>query len=374
MTDAQATAYAAANKEATAAAAQTALDNLVAEKLAAEKAAAEKAEAERLAAIEANRVALVAKAKAAGLTDAQATAYAAANKEATAAAAQTALDNLVAEKLAAEKAEAERLAAIEANRVALVAKAKAAGLTDAQATAYAAANKEADATAAQTALDNLVAENTKIALAAEIAQAKGFSEGKYPIGQITAKTQIKNSNISNAITQESRIHSVVYNQNYSVVLGNYEGAITYNNSTGAIISDNRNSTINVKGLMTALDAIPQLGTATYTGKAFNGTYQRNFDWNTYQTSESIKEGKLTYNVDFTNRNGSGSITGLGDNINLQQGSISGTGISAIAQQGFKNGNYSLDFYGKNAEEIAGKVAFDGKDTVGFGGTRGDITK
>ena len=61
-------------KKQTAAAAQKALDNLVAEKLAAEKAAAEKAEAERLAKIEANRVALVAKAKAAGLTDAQATA------------------------------------------------------------------------------------------------------------------------------------------------------------------------------------------------------------------------------------------------------------------------------------------------------------
>jgi len=355
------------------------LDNLVAEKLAAEKAAAEKAEAERLAKIEANRVALVAKAKAAGLTDAQATAYAAANKEADATVAQTALDNLVAEKLAAEKAaaekaEAERLAKIEANRVALVAKAKAAGLTDAQATAYAAANKEADATVAQTALDKIVAENTKIALVAEIAQAKGFSEGQYPIGQITATTQDRKSNITNALTQESRTHSVVYNQNYSVVLGNYEGAITYNNSTGSIISDNRNSTINVKGLMTALDAIPQLGTATYSGKAFNGTYQRNFDWNTYQTSESIKEGKLIYNVDFTNRNGSGSITGLGNDIDLKQGAISGTGISAIAQQGYKNGNYLLDFYGKNAEEIAGKVVFDGKDTVGFGGTRGDITK
>ncbi|MCZ3356625.1 hypothetical protein NYZ78_17065, partial [Acinetobacter baumannii] len=36
----------------------------------------------------------------------------------------------------------EQAAAIEANRVALVAKAKAAGLTDAQAAAYADANKE----------------------------------------------------------------------------------------------------------------------------------------------------------------------------------------------------------------------------------------
>ena len=34
----------------------------------------------------------------------------------------------------------------------------------------------------------------------------------------------------------------------------------------------------------------------------------------------------------------------------------------------------LDFYGKKAEEIAGKVIFNGKDTVGFGGTRGEITK
>lgn len=29
---------------------------------------------------------------------------------------------------------------------------------------------------------------------------------------------------------------------------------------------------------------------------------------------------------------------------------------------------------KKAEEIAGKVIFDGKDTIGFGGTRGEISK
>ncbi|WP_371972153.1 hypothetical protein, partial [Acinetobacter sp. AL9] len=44
----------------------------------------------------------------------------------------------------------EQAAAIEANRVALVAKAKAAGLTDAQAAAYADANKEATSQNAQT--------------------------------------------------------------------------------------------------------------------------------------------------------------------------------------------------------------------------------
>ena len=284
---------------------------------------------------------------------------------------KAAAEKAAAEKAAAEKAAAEKAAAIEANRVALVAKAKEAGLTDAQATAYAAANKEADTTTAQTALDKIVAENTKIALAAEIAQAKGFSEGQYPIGQITAKTQINNSNISNALTQESRIHSVVYNQNYSVVLGNYEGAITYNNSTGAIISDNRNSTINVKGLMTALDAIPQLGTATYSGKAFNGTYTSGSDiW----SRDAVKEGSVTYNVDFGKRIGSGTINGLGNSVALNQASISGNGISGTATQSFNNGTYSLNFFGKQAEEIGGKVTFNGKDTIGFGGTRGEITK
>ena len=645
LTDAQATAYAAANKEATAAAAQKALDNLVAEKLAAEKAAAEKAEAERLAKIEANRVALVAKAKAAGLTEAQATDYAAANKEASVEAAQTALDGIVAENkriadkktdltakaqtagldatraqtfannnvntaddavanaLTADVAKAvtadkvvisdelglttqnkpsstststkyittqygsfntsqtetvtpfqkqynqpystvltggeiittynsfegsntnnnrfyiekisglatleknipnlgksmyfgkaisklnntgdfvytidfmkrigsgkitgweydygdiilqegmigkitdpsfantnalgitgqwigssnnnpsygagtgsytlgmfgpnaqeiagyavidgeklgangtvgvgyssvvgfggkqdENLQKAEERRLELISTAKAAGLTDAQATAYAAANKEADATAAQTALDKIVAENAKIALASEIAQAKGFSEGRYPIDQITATTQASSSSISNALTQESRIHSVVYNQNYSVVLGNYEGAITYNNSTGAIISDNRNSTINVKGLMTALDAIPQLGTATYSGKAFNGTYTSGSDiW----SRDAVKEGSVTYNVDFGKRIGSGTINGLGNSVALNQSSISGNGISGTATQSFNNGTYSLNFFGKQAEEIGGKVTFNGKDTIGFGGTRGEITK
>ncbi len=75
---------------------------------------------------------MVAKAKAAGLTDAQATAYAAANEEATATAAQKALDNFVAEKLAAEKAAAEKAEArtfkrrLKTNRVAFI-KAKTTG-------------------------------------------------------------------------------------------------------------------------------------------------------------------------------------------------------------------------------------------------------
>jgi hypothetical protein len=293
-------------------------------------------------------------------------------------------DRLAAEKaeadrLAAEKAEADRLAAekaaaIEANRLVLLNKAKEAGLNEQQATDYAEDNKEADEITAQKTLAAIIVNNEKNALSAEISAAKGIADNIYPIDSITAKTSTSSATTTNALTQESRIQSVVYNQPYSVVLGSYSGNISYNNQTGAIITDNRTSNIAIRGLKTTVDAIPTIGTATYIGKAFNGTYQNSFNWDTYQSSQIIKEGVLSYDVNFTNKTGSGSITGLGDVISLNQGSISGTGITSTAKQLTNTGTYSLDFYGKKAEEVAGKVIFNGKDTVGFGGTRGEITK
>ena len=190
----------------------------------------------------------------------------------------------------------------------------------------------------------------------------------YPVGAITASTRASSSSTSNALTTESRIHTVVYNQPYSVVLGSYSGNIRYNNQSGAIFNDDRGSSIAVRGLKTAPDAIPTLGNATYNGKAFNGTYN-----SSYYGGDLI-EGRLSYDVNFANRTGSGSITGLGDTITLQKGEISEAGISSTAKQSYKNGSYLLDFFGKKAEEIAGKVIFDGKDTIGFGGTRGEISK
>ena len=427
LTDQQAAAYAEANKEASETDAQSALNTLVAEKaeadriaaekaeadrIAAEKAAAEKAEADRIAAekaaaekAEADRIAAekaaaekaeadrIAAEKAeadriaaekAAAEKAEADRIAAEKAEADRIAAEKAAaekaaaekaeaDRIAAEKAAAEKAEAERLQRIEVNRVALLSKAKTAGLTDQQAATYAEANKEASETDAQSALNTIIAANEQEALRIEVAQAKGIPENTYPVGAITANTRAASSSIRNALTQESRTQSVVYNQPYSVVLGDYSGQISYNNQTGAIITDNRESNISIKGLKTTLDAIPMLGSATYKGKAFNGTYQNSFNSSTFETTNSIKEGVLSYNVNFTNRTGSGSITGLGDTVDLQQGSISGTGINSTAQQGFKNGSYLLDFYGKKAEEVAGKVVFNGKDTIGFGGTRGEIS-
>ena len=353
-----------------AAAEKAAAEKAAAEKAAAEKAAAEKAEKERLQKIEANRLVLLDKAKKAGLSAAQAASYAEANKQATDKVAQTALETLVAEKAAAEKAaaEKERLQKIEANRLALNKKAKDAGLSDEDAAIYAEAMKESNAAQAQNVLDSIVAHYAQTKLEQEIAQAKDISDNIYPVGAITAITRALSGVSINASTEESRIQTVVYNQPYSVVLGKYSGDLSYNNQTGAIFTDERDSNIAIRGLKTTTDAIPMLGNATYKGKAFNGTYNTSF------YGGGLIEGVLSYDVNFTDRTGSGSITGLGDTVNLQQGTISGTGISSTAQQSFRNGNYLLDFYGKKAEEIAGKVIFDGKDTIGFGGTRGEISK
>ena len=363
-----------------AAAEKAAAEKAAAAKAAAEKAAADKAEKERLQKIEANRLVLLDKAKKAGLSAAQAAAYAEANKQATDKVAQTALENLVAdkaaadkaaaEKAAAEKAEKERLQKIEANRLALLDKAKKAGLNDDQATAYAEANKEANATAAQAALETIIAENERTALDDALYQVKGkyHNNSAYPVGQIRAKLTSKRDSTTNGDRTITYDHEVVYNQPYSVVLGQYT---SWTKGVGSyVFSSGVNSSITTEGLKTEINAIPSLGTANYSGKAFSSEANIGLA----STTGLYKDGLLSYDVNFNNRTGTGSITGLGDTVELQQGTISGTGISAIAQQGYRNGNYLLDFYGKKAEEIAGKVVFDGKDTIGFGGTRGEISK
>jgi len=348
LTEAQANAYAQANKEASAKDAESALNKIL----------ADIAEAQRLEKIEANRVALVAKAKKAGLTEAQANAYAQANKEASAKDAESALN-----KILADIAEAQRLEKVEANRVALVAKAKKAGLSEEQAVAYAEANKEASREEAQNKLNAIVAENEKIALDAALSEAKGkyHNSAIYSIGEVTARQGGEASACYNNYCKYSRSHNVVYNQPYSVVIGDYTSeweGLWFSETSG----------ITVKGLATESASIPTLGQATYSGKAFSR------DGNYYETGNMLKEGQLKYDVDFEARTGSGKITGLGDVVDLQKGTISGSSISSSAQQSFKTGSYSLGFYGKEAEEVAGKVMFNGKDAIGFGGTRSEITK
>ena len=151
--------------------------------------------------------------------------------------------------------------------------------------------------------------------------------------------------------------TLVYNQQYSIVTGDYQNGTQIINGTPYRIDS---MTVSAKGLQTKAEAIPSEGNATYTGKAF--------------VSERYT-GDLSYKVNFADKKGSGSIDNLGNysSIQLEEGNINGNGISATASQGGYEGSYLLNFFGKNAEEVAGQASISGK-TIGFGGTRGEINK
>ena len=192
-----------------------------------------------------------------------------------------------------------------------------------------------------------------------INNAKGIDNGQYR--NELEQNQYATSSSSSSQCTNGHCYSVretittgkaIYNQPYSIIFADTKSGVRNSSSINEL------SNVLIAGLKTKLEAIPTKGTANYSGKAF----------------DAENNGTLDYNVNFENKTGSGTITGLGNNITLKQGSISGTGISSTATQGYKSGSYSLDFFGKNAEEIAGKVIFNGKDTVGFGGQRGDIRK
>ena len=345
------------------------------ERLAKEKAerlAAEQAEKERLAKEEAERLAAeqaekerLAKEEAERLAAEQAEKERLAKEEAERLAAEQAekerLAKEEAERLAAEQAERERLAKEEAERLAaeekarqeklasLVAIAKEAGLTDSQ--------------AMQVAKNNMTSSEEQFIQAIEtfkIDSAKGFSSNTYRQGfnhlNYAASASASNSCVNSVCTSWSGTTTTgetLYNQKYSVVSGDYSAR--QGRLNGSWIDESSFSNIQVKGLKTQKDAIPNEGAATYSGKAFKG-----------QTA-----GDLTYNVDFATRVGSGSVSGLPvGQVTLGEAKINGTSLSGKANS---NGNYRLEFFGPNAEEIGGKMSLDGNN-YGLAGTRGEIQK
>ena len=168
-------------------------------------------------------------------------------------------------------------------------------------------------------------------------------------------------------------YSDIYNQKYSVVTGGYHKQDTeykefeyyyedgddrnasphyrYVNRTRTTENYNVN---NAQGFKAPVDKFPLEGKATYTGVAF----------------DAKKQGELTYTVNFAERKGSGEITGLdhiGD-ITLQEadlyksaseGNMKIKGIAVVdawKDEGGVTGDYNVDFFGPNAEEIAGKMS------------------
>lgn len=167
-------------------------------------------------------------------------------------------------------------------------------------------------------------------------------------------------------------YSDIYNQKYSVVTGNYHkqdaeykefeyyyedgddrnASPRYRYVNRARTTENYNVN-DARGFKTPVDKFPTEGKATYNGVAF----------------DAKKQGELTYTVNFAERKGSGEITGLdhiGD-ITLQEADlyksasegnmkIKGYAVANDWQnEGGVTGNYNVDFFGPNAEEIAGKI-------------------
>lgn len=222
------------------------------------------------------------------------------------------------------------------------------GLNEYQATDFAKNNVDLDEDTAKANLETLIINN-----------AKGIHDGQYRNGFERKQYGTSSSTSSSCVNgycsrleQTSTKGKAIYNQPYSIIIADTESG-TRNSSHFSELSN-----VLIAGLKTKLEAIPTKGTANYSGKAF----------------DAENNGTLDYNVNFENKTGSGTITGLGNNITLERGSISGTGISSTANQGYKSGSYFLDFFGKNAEEIAGQILFSPTETIGFGGQRGKIQK
>jgi len=159
---------------------------------------------------------------------------------------------------------------------------------------------------------------------------------KFPVGQIS--------------TANIELHGVpgamkIYQQPYSVVIATDFGGNLFE------IED-------VVGLETKAHALPTSGTATYTGQAF---------------ARNAQTGSLSYTVDFSLKTGSGSINGIATHgaITLTNAPISGGDISGAAFSSTLGwGEYELDFFGPQAEEIAGDVDnFGIGNDVGFAGRK-----
>ncbi|MFW1817170.1 factor H binding protein domain-containing protein, partial [Acinetobacter guillouiae] len=357
-----------------AAAEKAAAEKAAAEKAAAEKAAAEKAAAEKAAAEKAAAEKAAAEKAAAEKAAAE---KAAAEKAAAekAAAEKAAAEKAAAEKAAAEKAAAEKAAAEKAAaEKLLIEKATQYGLTPERAKNI--ANTQLNATDSEL---SAAIEYEALQQASDIknlAVNNNYGIYSYKLAGLTYKSfSYSNINDKNQYSEKTGLQQI-YTQPYSMVIGTTLD--TYiKDDLNQLPLYSRRFDIDVVGFATSNFGLPQEGKATYTGLGL----------------QSNNQYDLTYNVDFTSKIGSGSLTkalGYGGRIILEKGTITNIndknvlGImgSANALDG-TTGKYSIGFYGTKAEEIAGSLEMDknsyfnninNKEEIGLIGTRREITK
>ena len=183
----------------------------------------------------------------------------------------------------------------------------------------------------------------------------------YPFKELKLNQNFQETAIANAsgnnytVTRSGKAH--IYRQNYSLIAGINPTNTTVRGS-GVNESEKLDDTyILIKGQTT--QTLPIAGKFNYSGIASDGKTR----------------GNLAYSVDFDSRKGSGKITGIGSDINLNEASIGevshtneidNTVIKGHGIQGSSSrGNYALGFFGPKAEEIVGTVN-DGE--IGFAGS------
>ncbi len=157
----------------------------------------------------------------------------------------------------------------------------------------------------------------------------------------------------------------VYKRSYSAIVGAHVNQRYAQD--GSVTEPNEFQIRSIQGTLTPENQLPTTGTIRYQGHAFAGSDERN--------------GRLDYSINYGGRTGSGQITGLPDfgNITLRTGNLDrhGSNISGgrAESQLRGNGNYQLNIFGPNADEIAGRAygftTPSGKANreVGFSGSR-----
>lgn len=198
---------------------------------------------------------------------------------------------------------------------------------------------------------------------------------KNKVTDVSVSHQFTNVNGTN---QQGKINEKfrVYRQDVSIIGGHYRVGIEGN--IAGLENSKSNFEIDfAKGTATPEAALPKTGTYNYTGVAFSENEQ----------------GKLSYDVNFDKRVGSGNITGLNKTgrITLHEGSIhsvhhqndkiDGTRLTTMGIDGKatgekgQSGDYTAAFFGKNAEEIVGAIYnpngsyINTVGDIGFGGKR-----
>ena len=202
------------------------------------------------------------------------------------------------------------------------------------------------------------------------AQNGDIDLSKYPKGHHKFSTQERVTGSADGVQGSITTNSDVYlfKQDYSLIVGTHNKNMTVKLGNEHEVKFIGDIDYFVRGVPT--EKLPTTGKFNYSGSGKIGT------------QSGIRDAKFSYDVDFANKTGSGSL----GNITLSKGNITTQtlpneidnsppittpGIEGKATDGSYFGEYTLGFFGPNAAEIVGLVELgDKNDVIGaFGGTK-----